>query len=93
VPLTEANLRPDAATNKLGVVAGVSTSGTATVITVVNLAKGVNGVAKVVDITLADLRPAKRVRTAMKKPVGVADGQPVVTLAELDEADVIVIEH
>ncbi len=93
LPLTEASITPEAATDHRGVVTYLAEGETATIITVVNLAKGVDGKAKDVQINLSGLRPAKSVHTAMKQTVTIEEGKAGLKLGELDEADVIVVRH
>jgi len=94
-PPQDLQLPPDCAANHRGVVANILVNAQATIVTVVNLAKSVDGKANDVRITVSGVRPARKVSTACRKPVKVNNGNGVVTvtLTELDEADVIVIEH
>jgi len=94
-PVNDAQLAPDCATNRRSVVANILQSKDATLIPVVNLAKSVDGKAKDVEIALRGVRPVKKISTALKAAATFenANGFVKVKLPELDEADVIVIEH
>jgi hypothetical protein len=88
-------LTPEAKADHRGVVTNVLESKNATLIPVVNLAKLADGKLKDVTIAVPGLRGAKNVRTAMKQEASVEGkgDQTTIELRELDEADVIVIEH
>ncbi len=94
--LAVSNLAPEAKADRAGIVTNILQSKTHTLITLINLAKYQDGIAKDVVITVPGLRAVKGVTTAMKRKVSIdaADkGSAVLRLDQLDDADVIVIEH
>lgn len=95
-PVRAAGLQPEAVINRPNIVATILDGPAATVVTLTNLGRNLNGVAKNVTITLANVRPATSVFTALKAAGAKAEqkGSAVtVTLPELDDADVIVLRH
>ena len=97
--MRQAGLQPEVSANRRGVVCSILDGPNATVVTVLKL--GEDTVMDEVQqsepmLIVHDVRPAKRVHTAMNAP-GLAyqntrDGIAI-TLPALNDADVIVIEH
>ena len=95
LPLREAGLAPECRVSHRGVVANILEGKDATLVTLVNLARNVDGKATDVELSLPALRLVRGVSTAAKAKATFKndEGRATVKLRELDEADVLVIHH
>jgi len=99
LPVRQAGLQPEATSNYQHIITSILDGPQATVVTMIDLGEHpptlVGNGRKLLSLILRGVRPAKSVYTAMKAGAAFQNGKDGVTvlLTDINDADVIVIEH
>ena len=99
LPVRQAGLQPEVASSDKHIITGILDGPQTTVVTMIDLGRRelalVSHGRKLLSLTVRGVRPAKSVRTAMNAGATFQNGKDGVTvlLTDINDADVIVIEH